>query len=77
MILCNQGDLEFQGARLEVLAELGMIITAMVGEGFADMQEILKICALASTATKDGAYNYAVKNAERYEKKVERMEVDE
>lgn len=60
--------------RLDVLSELGMLISAFVCEGYCDIQDVLKICALASKMDKDGTYKEFTKRAEIYEKKQTRTE---
>ena len=77
MIKCEGSSIEISGMRLDVVAELGMLISAFVCEGYCDIQDILKICALTSKMDKDGTYKEFIKRAEIYEKKVERMEADE
>lgn len=77
MIKCEGSSIEIRGMRLEVVTELGMLISAFVCEGYCDIQDVLKICALASQIDKDGTYKEFTKKADIYEKKTERMEVKE
>ena len=77
MIKCNDGSIEVVGPRKEVLAELGMIMSTFLYEGFCDTKELLTLLAVASKIDKDGIYAECVKHAEVYKKKVELMEVDE
>lgn len=74
MIRCEGSSIEIKGMRPYILAELGMIISAFVCEGCCDIQEILKICALASKMDKDGTYKELTKRAEIYEKKLTKTE---
>ena len=77
MIKCEGSSIEIRGMRLEVVTELGMIISAFVCEGYCDIQDVLQICALTSKIDRDGTYKEFTKRADIYEKKVERMEVEE
>lgn len=75
MIKAEGSSMEINGKRIEVLAELGMLISAFVCEGYCDVQDVLKICALASKMDKDGTYKEFTKRADIYEKKLTNTEV--
>lgn len=77
MIKCEGSTMVIQGKRIDVLTELGMIISAFICEGYCDVQEVLQICALASKMDKDGTYKEFTKRADRYEKKLTKTEVTE
>lgn len=76
MIKAEGSNIEIKGMRIEVLAELGMLISAFVCEGYCDVQDVLKICALASKMDKDGTYKEFTKRADIYEKKLTKTEVE-
>lgn len=77
MIRCEGSLMEIKGKRIDVLTELGMIISAFICEGYCDVQEVLQICALASKMDKDGTYKEFTKRADIYEKKLTKTEVTE
>lgn len=68
MIRCEGSYIEIKGKRIDILADLGMIISAFICEGYCDVQEVLQICALASKMDKDGTYKEFTKSANIYEK---------
>lgn len=76
MIKCEGSTMVIQGKRIDVLTELGMIVSAFICEGYCDVQEVLKICALASKMDKDGTYKEFTKRADIYEKKLTKTEVE-
>ena len=76
MIKCEGSTMEIHGNRIDVLTELGMIISAFICEGYCDVQEVLQICALASKMDKDGTYKEFTKRADIYEKKLTKTEVE-
>lgn len=77
MIKVERSNIEIKGRRIDVLTELGMLISSFIGEGYCDVQEVLQICALASKMDKDGTYKEFTKRADRYEKKLTKTEVTE
>lgn len=77
MIKVERINIEIKGRRLEVLAELGMLISSFIGEGYCDVQDVLQMCALASKMDKDGTYKEFTKRADIYEKKLTKTEVTE
>ena len=76
MIKCEGSLMEIQGKTLDVLTELGMVISTFIGEGYCDIQDILQMCALASKMDKDGTYKELTKRVDRYEKKLTKTEVE-
>lgn len=76
MIRCEGSTMEVHGKRIDVLAELGMIISAFICEGYCDVQDVLMICACASKMDKDGTYKEFTKRADIYEKKLTKTEVE-
>ena len=77
MIRCEGSTINIQGNRIDVLVELGMLISSFICEGYCDVQHVLKICALASKMDKDGTYKEFTKRADIYEKKLTKTEVTE
>lgn len=76
MIKAEGGNIEIKGMRIDVLAELGMLISAFLCEWYCDVQDVLEICALASKMDKDGTYKEFTKRADIYEKKLTKTEVE-
>ena len=77
MIKVEGINIEIKGMRIDVLTELGMLISSFIGEGNCDIQDLLQMCALASKMDKDGTYKEFTKRADRYEKKLTKTEVTE
>ena len=77
MIKVEGINIEIKGMRIDVLTELGMLISSFIGEGYCDIQDLLQMCALASKMDKDGTYKEFTKRADRYEKKLTKTEVTE
>lgn len=75
MIKADGSNIEIKGMRIDVLVELGMLISAFVCEGYCDIKDVLNMCALASKMDKDGTYKESIKRAERHEKKLTKTEV--
>ena len=76
MIKVEGINIEIKGMRIDVLTELGMLISSFIGEGYCDIQDLLQMCALASKMDKDGTYKEFTKRADRYEKKLTKTEVE-
>lgn len=76
MIKAEGSTIEIQGKRIDVLVELGMLISSFICEGYCDVLEVLNICALASKMDKDGTYKDFTKRADIYEKKLTKTEVE-
>lgn len=76
MIRCEGSTMEVHGKSIDVLVELGMIISAFICEGYCDVQDVLMICARASKMDKDGTYKELTKRADIYEKKLTKTEVE-